>query len=166
MVRLRSASLEGTCFLGPTATRIPRSAMSFRFESDPGPSARRILSVRRRPGPVQVTWPIGPIADRPFEVARFLDPIATRAPQNDGFSRPDCDPGPSKHNVFSVRWRPGPSGVTRFIGPTAARTFGEMCFLGPVATRAPRSDVFPRSDCDPDPSGCHVFSARLCPGPL
>ena len=44
----------------------------------------------------------------------------------------------SKWRVFSVRLRPGPLKVT--------------CFLGPMATCAPGSDVFSRSDCDPGPS--------------
>ena len=68
----------------------------------------------------------------------FLGPIATRPPRSDVFSQSDCDPGPSKCRVFSVRLRPGPLLVT--------------CFLGPVATRNPRRDLFSRSDCNPDPS--------------
>ena len=38
--------------------------------------------------------------------------------------------------------------------------------LGPIATRTPRSHVFPRSDRDSGPSKWRVFSVRLRPGPL
>ena len=101
----------------------------------------------------------------PLEVACFLGPIATRT---------------SRTRVSSVRLRPGPLEATYFPVPIATRAHRRTCFLGPMAARAPRSDMSPQSDCSPDPrnemfspsdryphsSKGRAFSVRLRPGPF
>ena len=103
-----------------------------------GPFGRRILMGLRFPAD-KMAVP----RERTQKVARITALWAV-GPSDPGWC---CDP-----RAFSARLRPGPPEV--------------KCFLGPIATRAPPSDGFPWSDCDPHPSKGRAFSARLQPGPL
>ena len=144
--RARSVSQLGRHF-GLFGPRIP---IVVRFPADKIPFPRERT---QKVASITALWAVGPsnpgwccdprtfsarLRPGPLEVTRFLTPIATRAPPSVVFSRSDCDPAPSKRRVFSVRLRPGPLEVA--------------CFLVPIAARPPRGHVFSRSDCDPVPA--------------
>ena len=174
-----------TCFLDPIATPTPRSDAFSRSDCDPDPSKGRVFSVRLRSGHLEVSHFLGPIAPqaplgdpeahpggtwswtgwisyrkrailqydfRPFGRILWSPLWSPQGPPRSDVSRPGRDPGPSRCRVFSGRWQPGPLEVTCFLGPIATRSPRSDVFSRSEYDPDPQSDVFPRSDCDPDPS--------------